>query len=186
MGRLPLFLGAISWGGKLAAALERRHPGLIDGLMLFCPGFATRVRPSLGQRLLILLSRLFRPRKQFPIPLSDPELFTANPRWQSFLRDDPLRLHQATAHLLIESVRLDGYLRFVPKYVHVPVLMLLAEHDRIIHNAKVRAFVNRFATPDKQILEYPGAHHTLEFEPEPQRFIGDVLNWLEKHTPDAG
>jgi alpha-beta hydrolase superfamily lysophospholipase len=184
VARLPVFLGAISWGGKLAAALERRHPGLIDGMMLFCPGFASRVRPSLGQRLLILLSRLVRPRKPFPIPLSDPELFTANPQWQAFLRSDPLRLHQATARLLIESVRLDGYLRFVPKYVHVPVLMLLAEQDRIIHNAKARAFVSRFATPDKEVLEYPGAHHTLEFEPEPERFIGDVLNWLEKHTPD--
>jgi alpha-beta hydrolase superfamily lysophospholipase len=186
IAQLPVILGAISWGGKLAAALERRHPGLIDGLMLFCPGFASRIRLPLGRQLLVLLCRLFRPRKQFPIPLNDPELFTANPHWHAFLRDDPLRLHHGTARLLIESARLDGYLRFVPKYVHVPVLMLLAEHDRIIHNAKVRAFVSRFATPDKQILEYPGAHHTLEFEPEPERFIGDVLNWLEKHTPDEG
>src|SRR5207247_5995278 len=83
VARLPLFLGAISWGGKLAAALERRHPGLIDGLLLFCPGFVARVRPSVGQRLLILLCRLFRPRKQFAIPLRDPELVTAHPRRQS-------------------------------------------------------------------------------------------------------
>ncbi len=69
----------------------------------------------------------------------------------------------------------------MPKYVHVPVLLLLAEHDRIIHNAKVRAFVERFATPDKQVIEYAGASHTLEFEPDPERFIRDVLSWLEKH-----
>ncbi len=181
VARLPVFLGAISWGGKLAVALERRHPGLIDGLMLFCPGFSSRVRPTLGQRLLILLSRLFRPRKYFPIPLNDPELFTANPRWLPFLRDDPLRLHQATARLLVDSVRLDGYLRFVPKYVHVPVLMLLADQDRIVNNARVRAFVNRLATPDKETIEYPRAHHTLEFEPDPERFIADVLAWLDKH-----
>lgn len=177
--RLPLFLGAISWGGKLAAALERRHPGLIDGLALLCPGFCPRVGPSLGQRLKILFSRLFRPRKLYPIPLSDPELFTANPRWQDFLRHDPLRLHQATARLLVESRRLDGYLSFVPKYVHVPVLMMLAEHDRIIHNAKTRTFVQKFATPDQQVIEYPGAHHTLEFEPEPHPFVGDLLKWLD-------
>jgi alpha-beta hydrolase superfamily lysophospholipase len=186
VGRLPVFLGAISWGGKLAAALERRHPGLIDGLLLFCPGFAARIRPSLGERLWIILCRLFRPRRRFAIPLTDPELFTANPRWQAFLREDPLRLHKATARLLVESVRLDGYLRFVPKYVHVPVLLLLAEQDRIIHNTKTRAFVERFATPDKQVLEYPGAHHTLEFEIDPERYIGDVLHWLEKHTPESG
>ena len=179
----PSFLAAaISWGrGKLAVALERRHPGLVDGLALICPGFFARVRPTLSERLLIILSRLFRPRKLFTVPLSDPELFTASPDWQRFLREDPLRLTQATARLLVESVRLDGYLRFVPKYVHVPVLLLLAEHDRIIHNGKTRAFVDKFATPDRQIIEYSGAHHTLEFEPEPGKFIMDLRTWFERH-----
>jgi alpha-beta hydrolase superfamily lysophospholipase len=180
--RLPLFLGGISWGGKLAVALERRHPGLVDGLLLLCPGIFAKVRPSLGQRLKILLARLVRPRKRFPIPLNDPELFTADPRWQQFLRDDPLRLHQATARLLVESVRLDGYLRFVPKYVHVPVLLLLAEHDRIVNNTKTRAFVERFVTPDKTVIEYPGAHHTLEFEPDLAVVLRDVKDWLAKHS----
>jgi alpha-beta hydrolase superfamily lysophospholipase len=178
--RLPLFLGAISWGGKLAVALERRHPGLIDGMMLLSPGFFPKVKTGLGKRLAILFTRLIRPRRLFPIPLNDPELFTATPRWLQFLRQDPLALHYATARLLVESVRLDAYLRFVPKYVHVPVLLLLAENDRIIHNAKTRAYVERFATKDKEIIEYPGAHHTLEFEAEPDRFIGDLIGWMEK------
>src|SRR5262249_12480496 len=120
----PVFLLAISWGGKLATALQRRHPGLIDGLALMCPGFFPRVRPSFGQRLRILGARLVRPRKLFPIPLNDPELFTASPRWQRFIQDDRLGLRQATARLLIESVRLDWYLRFVPRHVRVPVLLL--------------------------------------------------------------
>jgi len=178
--RLPVYLAGISWGGKLAVALERRHPALVDGVALLCPGFFARVRPTLGQRLMILLTRFFRPRKLFPVPLSDPELFTANPAWLQFLREDPLRLHKATARLLLESVRLDGYLRFVPKYVHVPVLLLLAENDRIIHNARTRSFVERFATPDKQVIEYPGAQHTLEFEPDPERFIADLRQWIDR------
>jgi alpha-beta hydrolase superfamily lysophospholipase len=180
--RLPVFLAGISWGGKLAAALERRHPGLIDGLVLLCPGIFPKIRPTLGQRFRIFLARLFMPRRRFNIPLNDPELFTATPRWQDFLRADPLRLHQATARLLIESVRLDAYLRFVPKYVHVPVLLLLAEQDRIIRNDRTRTFIERFVTPDKQIIEYPGAHHTLEFEPDPMMFIKDVEAWLVKHA----
>ena len=57
---------------------------------------------------------------------------------------------------------------------------MLAEHDRIIHNAKTRAFVERFAAKDKQVIEYPGAHHTLEFE-EPRTFVADVLGWLQSH-----
>jgi alpha-beta hydrolase superfamily lysophospholipase len=176
------FLGAISWGGKLGAALQRRHPGLVDGLALLGPGFCPRVGPSLPQRLAILWSRLVAPRRLFPIPLNDPELFTANPEGQRFIRDDPLGLRQATARLLIESVRLDGYLRVVPPHVRVPVLLLLAEHDRIIDNVPTRRFVERFASADKEVIEYPGAHHTLEFEPDPERFIGDLRRWLERHS----
>lgn len=184
--KLPVFLAAISWGGKLGVALERRHPGLIDGLILLCPGFFAKVRPTLGQRIGIFFARLFRPSKKYPVPLNEPELFTASPQWQQFLRDDPMRLHQATARLLVESVRLDGYLRFTPKYVHVPVLLLLASEDRIIRNDKTRDFFERFAAKDKQIIEYAGANHTLEFEPNPEGFIEDIHDWLDKHAEVAG
>jgi alpha-beta hydrolase superfamily lysophospholipase len=175
------FLVAISWGGKLAAALQRRHPGLVDGLALVCPGFCARVRPSRKEKLAILWSRLVAPRRLFPIPLNEPELFTASPRWQQFLRDDPLRLRLATARFLIESARLDGYLTIVPSHVRVPVLLLLAEHDRIIDNAATRRFVDRFASTDREVIEYPGAHHTLEFEPDPEVYVRDLRRWLERH-----
>jgi alpha-beta hydrolase superfamily lysophospholipase len=179
----PVFLVAISWGGKLAVALQRRHPGLVDGLALLCPGFFARVRPPVGQRLAIAGARLVRPRKLFPIPLNDPELFTATPRWQRFIREDALGLRQATARLLVESVRLDGYLRVVPGHVRVPVLLLLAECDRIIDNARTRRYVAGFASADREVIEYARAHHTLEFEPEPDRFIGDLRAWLERRLP---
>lgn len=178
----PVFLLAISWGGKLALALQRRHPGLTDGLALLCPGFYAMVKPSRKQRLAIAWSRLVAPRRLFPIPLNDKELFTASPRWQQFLRDDPLALREATARLLIESVRLDGYLKLVPKHVRVPVLLLLAEQDRIIDNARTRRLMAKLATTDQTIIEYQGAHHTLEFEPEPEQFLQDLKHWLERHT----
>jgi alpha-beta hydrolase superfamily lysophospholipase len=178
--RRKIFLVAISWGGKLGTALQRRHPGLVDGLALLCPGFFPRVRPTRRQRLGIIWARLTNPGRRFPIPLNDPELFTATPRWQQFLRDDPLSLREATARLLIESVRLDGYLRVVPAHVTVPVLVLLAGRDRIIANVRTRRFVDRFAAADKEIIEYPDAHHTLEFEPDPDRFLDDLQRWLAR------
>ena len=60
-----IILLAISWGGKLAAALQRRHPRLVNGLILLCPGFYGRQRPPFIQRMAILFSRLFRPTRLF-------------------------------------------------------------------------------------------------------------------------
>jgi alpha-beta hydrolase superfamily lysophospholipase len=182
---LTTHLLAISWGGKLAAALLKRHPGLVDGLALLCPGFFAKVRPSLGERLGIVWSYLASPRRLFPVPLNDPALFTASPEWRQFLRDDPLAVRQATARLLAHSARLDGYLRFVPKHVTVPVLLLLAGQDRIIDNARARRFVESFAASDKTVIEYPEAHHTLEFEPRPHRYLDDLISWLDRHAASA-
>jgi pimeloyl-ACP methyl ester carboxylesterase len=176
---MPVFLVAISWGGRLGAAVQRRHPGLVDGLALLCPGFFPRVggvNPVTWLR--VLGSRLFAPRRRFPIPLNDPALFTASERWQQFIRDDPLALRRATGRLLFTNNRLSRYLWLVPRSVRVPVLLLLAEKDRIIRNDRTRRYVARFPAADKQVIEYPGAHHTLEFEPDPDRFVGDLLTWL--------
>jgi alpha-beta hydrolase superfamily lysophospholipase len=182
-GRLPatcpLFLLAISWGGKLAMALERRHPGLVNGLALLCPGFYPKVRPALRQRLAIAAARLFSPRKLFPVPLDDPALFTANPRWQEFIQVDDLSLREATARLFVESVRLDAYIRWAS--LRIPVLLLLAENDRIIDNARTRRYIEKSDSLDKKIIEYTGAHHTLEFEPNPEMFLADLRSWLQNH-----
>ena len=174
----PTVLLAISWGGKLACGLARRAPGLVDGIALLCPGIVPRVKPPFRHRVLIAATRLLAPRKLFPIPLNDPELFTATPSWQQFIREDALGLREITARLAIESVRLDYYLRLFAPRVQCPILLLLAGRDQIIQNEPTRRYVERIAHGKKEIIEYPDAHHTLEFEPEPQRFIGDLERWL--------
>jgi alpha-beta hydrolase superfamily lysophospholipase len=176
--QVPVVLLAISWGGKLGVAIQRRRPGLVDGIALLCPGLVPRVRPTLLNRWGILLTRWLTPQKLFPVPLNDPELFTATARWQQYIREDPLALREITARLSVESVRLDYYLRFFRAQVQVPVLLLLAGQDRIIQNEPTRSFLSRFTLGKYEIIEYAGAHHTLEFEPIPDRFIDDLRRWL--------
>jgi alpha-beta hydrolase superfamily lysophospholipase len=158
----------------------------MDGLILAAPGFFPRVAPTMRERLAMLGARLMSPGRLFPVPLDEPQLFTATPRWLDFLRNDSLALRQATARFFIESVRLDWYLHFAADSVTMPLLTLLAESDRIIDNARTRAYLKRFPTPDKTIIEYPGAHHTLEFEPDPEPFVRDILAWLDRHITQAG
>ena len=178
----PCFLMAISWGGKLAVAMQRRHPNSCDGVILIAPGFCPRVRPGFVERLRIIAARLISRWRTFPIPLNDPELFTANNERQQFIRDDSLMLRRATARMMFESGRLDVYLRLAARSVTVPVLLLLAGDDRIIDNAGTRQFIERFGTNDRTVIEYAGAHHTLEFEPGGPPFVDDVLKWLQSRS----
>ena len=176
---LPVFLAGISWGGKLAVGLPYRKPGLIDGLILLCPGLVPKVAPPFARRARIAVARVLRPWKFFPIPLNEPELFTVSPAWQQYIDTEPHGLREASARFLFNSFQLDIYLRRAAKRVTVPTLLTLAEHDRIIDNGRTRAFVQPFPAP-KVIVEYPGAHHTLEFEPDGHPWVNDVTAWVNE------
>jgi alpha-beta hydrolase superfamily lysophospholipase len=174
---LPIILGGISWGGKLALALPYRKPGLVQALVLLCPGLVPKVRPPFGQRWRIALAALVRPEKLFPIPLNAPELFTADPAAQQYIATDRYGLQQATARFLFQSLALDIYLRRARKRVHIPIYLALAGQDRIIDNAATRAFLSVVPGP-LTIREYPQAHHALEFEAEDHPWWFDLHRWL--------
>ena len=178
-GWLPVFVCGISWGGKLAVGLPYRKPGLVDGIVLLCPGLVPKVAPPLPQRARIAVARVFRPWKFFPIPLNEPELFTAAPEWRQYIDTEPHGLRFATSRFLFSSFSLDIYLKRAAKRVMVPTFLALAEHDRIIDNARTAAFVGRF--PGRvDTLTYRGAHHTLEFEGEDHLWLADVMAWVER------
>lgn len=178
--QLPIAVSACSWGGKVAVGLCREQPQLFQTMLLLCPGFFPQVGVSLRTKLKIGRSKIFRPARLFDIPLNDPALFTASWTGRQFLRHDPLALRQATARFLIESVRLDRYIREVPSSVTMPVLLMLAGQDRIIKNDSTCEFVASFASKEKRIIEYPYAHHTFEFEPNLEEFVADQVNWLQQ------
>lgn len=177
---LPVVLMAGSWGAKLALGCCRAYPGCADALILWSPGFFPQVKLPWWQRLRIFVTRWVQPTRTFPIPLNDPRLFTANPEKIRFIEEDEHSLREATARFLVESYRLDRYIRLAPQFIRCPVLLLLAGRDRIVDNARTKQFFAHWASQDKTLVEYPEAHHTLEFEPQPDFFIEDILRWLER------
>lgn len=178
-GYLPIVLCGISWGGKLAAGIPYRKPGLVDGLVLLCPGLVPKVAPPFASRMRIAIARVFRPWKFFPIPLNEPDLFTASIDWQKFIAEEPHGLRQATARFLFSSFSLDIYLKRAAKRVNVPTLLMLGEQDRIISNRETRKYAGRFDTATS-IIDYPGAHHTLEFERDEHPWVADLVGWIER------
>ena len=178
---LPVAVAGISWGGKLAVILAAKHPELVDGIALICPGLHPRVGVTSRERLAIAWALLTNRRKTFPIPLSDPALFTDNPEGQAFIAADPLGLHEATAGLLAASVLIDRIVARTPPSIRQPALLMQSGQDRIIDNERTLEFFKRLASTDAQVIDYPEGHHTLEFDPDPDRYARDLVCWLDKH-----
>jgi alpha-beta hydrolase superfamily lysophospholipase len=181
---VPVFVAGISWGAKLVVITASRFPELIDGIALICPGLHPRVGVTRKERFGIAWALLADRRKRFPIPLSDPALFTADPAAQAFIASDPHTLREGTARLMAASFFIDRFVRRCPQRVHQPAMLMLAGHDRIVDNERTLEYFGRLASTDREVIHYPDAHHTLEFEPDPSHYALDLVAWLDRHAPD--
>ena len=177
--QLPITILGISWGGKLAAVVAALFPREFDRLALLYPGLVARIGPNWSQLLRLNLARTFEVVKHhIPIPLDDPALFTQVPEWQHFISHDPLALHAVSSSFLNAGRELDRELTAHCVKILQPTLLLLAENDSIIDNVAVRERVNRFGTHQLTTQVYPGARHTLEFEPSRDVVLADLIAWL--------
>ena len=174
----PCVLLGVSWGGKQALALARRQPSRYAGLGLLCPGLFARQHASLVQRTALRAAGLAGLQsKRIRIPLQDPALFTDNPKWQEYIRTDPFTLREITLRFALADLELNCFATGSLASLPMPVLLMLAENDRIIHNERVRRFVQQSSSGELKIIDYPAAGHTLEFEPDPTGYIRDLTSW---------
>ena len=163
-------LVGVSWGGKLAACFTAGQAAdlPIRSLTLVAPGIVPQVDVSPATKLSIALALLCCPQRRFDIPLNDPALFTDVEEMREYLRDDPWRLHRATARFFYASRRLDVMFRRAPAGGLAPATtLILADRDRVIDSAATEAALRRLAGPRLEVLRLPGSH-TLEFESNPR------------------
>jgi acylglycerol lipase len=174
---IPLFLAASSWAAKLAIVYAAQHPTPLSGLLLLGPGLTPAVKLSPVRQLRVVVGHLVAPMARLPIPLT-PELYTANPPYLAFIRADPLRLLEATAQFFWETARLDRRRRRASERLRLPLLVLQGQDDAMIDVPKTRRWYERLRIEDKTYRAYPGAGHTLDFEPDRGRYVADMLAWL--------
>lgn len=185
----PRILLGISWGGTLAAAVAQQGAARLDGLGLICPGLFSRKAANRLQRAALRLARAAGLRGlRVTIPLQDPALFTNSEAAKSYIARDPFVLRRMTIRMALANLALTDYATSRPESIRVPTLLMLAGQDPITLNPQVGRFVERTSHDRRQIIEYPGASHTLEFEPDPSPYFHDLAAWCrnvanESHPP---
>jgi acylglycerol lipase len=180
----PVFLAASSWAAKLAIVYVARRPAPLSGLLLLGPGLLPTVNLAPGRRVRVVIGHLASPMARLPIPLT-PELYTANPPYLDFIRSDPLRLLEATAQFFWETARLDRRRRRDSAKLELSLLLLQGEGDKMMNVAGTRRWFASLDVEDKTYQAYPGAGHTLDFEPDRTQYLSDMLEWLEVRAASA-
>jgi alpha-beta hydrolase superfamily lysophospholipase len=180
----PVFLAASSWAAKLAVVYAARRPALLSGLLLLGPGLLPTVNLTPVRRVRVVIGHLATPTARLPIPLT-PELYTANPPYLDFIRSDPLRLLEATTQFFWETARLDRRRGRDSAKLALPLLLLQGEDDKMMDVAGTRRWFESLDVEDKTYQAYPGAGHTLDFEPDRTRYLADMLEWLAVRAASA-
>ena len=172
-----LHLVGLSWGGKLATAVALDQPDGLGSLTLITPGLCPRVDLSLPQKLAVLAGRAFGGANLVRLPIA-PEMFTTDAALLEFIRADPWRLHAATGRLLWASRALDRMVRARLRVLDLPVLLFLAERDRIIDNTRVADLLAALPQGRLRTHRYAGATHSIQLD-EPDRLARDIAAFLD-------
>jgi acylglycerol lipase len=181
---LPVFLLGHSMGGQIALAYALEHPDDLSGLVLSAPALATDQVPAAAIPVLRLLARVgpaLRPAGIDVTKISkDPDVVTA-------YRADPL-VHQGKPTLGLMSALFDGFGRLVDAApgLAMPLLLQHGELDALTDPAGTRALAAAAGSEDLTVRWYDGLWHEIYNEPERDRPLADLRDWLAAHRRQPG
>jgi len=179
-GRDDYHVIGVSWGGKLAVAAYAHDPVGVKSLSLVTPGLFPRMITSNEEKARIGHAMIYEPRALFDIPLNDPALFTASPKWQAFFRDDPLTLRQCTASFYLASRRMDRMMAKLASSPPTAVHLFIAGEEHIVDNERTVSFIRELNWPMTRISTWDGARHSLEFEEVKEDYFRELTTFIEQ------
>jgi acylglycerol lipase len=168
------------FGAILALLYAALHcPARVASVVLATPALYTRTDLALRDKLRVGWSVLRRrDGDRVPIPLW-PEEFSELAPFVDFVRNDPLVLRTAPARLFYEIRRARGQLPRAVGALRAPLLAAMAGSDPICDNRRnFRLFEGIVA--QKEIHEYSGARHILEFSGARETFLNDLASWFAR------
>ena len=160
----------------LYAALHR--PARVASLVLATPALYTLSDLPARDKVRVLWSVLGRRPARVPVPLS-PEQFSELQPFVDLVRDDPLALQTVPAQLLYEVRRARRQLAHAAAALRAPLLVAMAGDDLICDNRRNRRLLER-VTSRKEVREYSGARHILEFSGQRDAFLNDLVAWFQQ------
>jgi alpha-beta hydrolase superfamily lysophospholipase len=179
-GDRPMVLVGGCWGARPAVAYAAQAGARLAALVLVCPALKAKVDLGTARKLQVFAGRGLAPGSRVPIPLT-PEMFTGNPPYLEFVRDDPLSLHDVTARFFFTQFFWDRRL-LAQRSLGVPLLLLQSGRDPVVDVGAVRGWYDRLSSPHKDYVLYDDFGHIVDFERERARYWDDLGSWLDRTT----
>lgn len=177
----PLFLVGMSLGGLIGINSLLTHASPIDGMVALSAAVVPTVqiptwKQRLGQRLAPLLPTMSIDNG---IRIED---LTRDAAEQEALEQDPHFHRRITLGAGIEIERNLELVMAMPHRIHIPMLMLAGDDDRICDPEGTRRFAARLSSTDRRCTIYPEMAHDLLHDVGSERVQDDIGRWIAEHA----
>ena len=176
-------------GSQYAAVAAARLGDELSSLILLTPGFFwnERFRSVLSIAVKIVMKMISefklkptRNQASIPIPMEATD-FTLVDEWIDFIENDNLK----TTLITLKSVSIMDEIQelswFAMMQNRLPLLAIMAEHDRIVDNNKVRQFIGHlFSGENKNRMVSLASGHAIQFE-RPEEVATEILNFIQRN-----
>jgi alpha-beta hydrolase superfamily lysophospholipase len=175
LGR-PMHAIGISLGGVITLACSILHPGIFRSQILLSPALAASIRFPLLRRIEIFWRALSAPSKLYDLPFGVKDL-TDNLDWQTALFEESKR-SQVSARFLLETLRMQRFVRKQIKYVEPPILALFGERDLVVDNQASIDILAKVGSPCVRVEVFESMSHIIAASLPKQELIARLLSWL--------
>lgn len=184
-GDVPVFLMGHSMGGLVAAAsVIDRGTDELAGLVLSSPALQfPDDTPALLKKLAPVVAR-YAPN--LPVKRLDLRQLSRDPVVVRNYREDPLTTVQGVrARLAAEMLQAAERIRHRPEAFRLPLYLFHGTADGFTDPAGTQWLADHAPSDDVTLRLYDGLYHETLNEPERDRVIGDLADWLIARTEAA-
>jgi acylglycerol lipase len=175
-GDKPLFLLGHSMGGTIAAYYLLDHAEDFRGAILSAPG----VKVSVSQATIIIGRALARVAPKMGLIALDVNDISRDPEVVKAYVNDPLVFHGKTPARLAAEF-LSAMLRITAEAgkISLPIIVVQGAEDKLVDPSGAQLLFDEASSEDKTLKMYEKLYHEVFNEPERDRVLKDVEDWLE-------
>ena len=175
---LRVFILGQGLGAQIALAYALDHQEALCGLVLSAPLLAVPLRPAMVNTARV--AAIFLPRAR--VKLVDLNKISKDPGVVKAYRNDKL-VYKGNITLAMANIIESMFQALIERsrLLRIPMLIQHGTHDAIAATDGSRRLFEACGSPDLTYFDYEGLWHEIYNEPERQRPLGDLREWLADH-----
>jgi len=176
----PIFLVGHSMGGLISAVYLLDHQTELAGAVL--SGAAVKIPGNITPTMLLLGKMLSALIPRFGLIGLDANGVSRDPAVvQAYVSDPLVHMGKTTARLAAEMLKAMQYVSGQASKITLPIMIVQGSADKLVDLVGAQMLYDMVSSTDKKIRIYDGLYHEVFNEPEHDKVLRDVEEWLEAH-----